>query len=255
MKTLTKLLLVLSLLTAFAVAQANTVSLTVTDADSTNWSGASYSLQYQINQTNNGTALTGTLATGGTATISATDGTAQFTICPLAGPLSIVPCYVSVQTLTGSSQSITLAPPAIRITSNEIFNLGHVTAYTDAEVSASIIGLRYYNTTSNLFKTWNGTAWIFDGVQQLGGKVGCTHGSNGTCGVATLASGTVTVSTTAIVALAAAGAGDVVSLTLLSCSSCGSLSVGTVVAATSFVINSTGGSDGSKVFWEIKHIY
>jgi len=92
-------------------------------------------------------------------------------------------------------------------------------------------------------------------VQSLGGKWGCTHGSNGTCGVSTLSGGTVTVSTTAIAALAAAGAaGDVVALTLQSCSSCGTLSVGTVVAATSFVINSTNGADASDVYWEIKHV-
>jgi len=91
-----------------------------------------------------------------------------------------------------------------------------------------------------------------NGIRQLGGLDECTHGSNATCGVSTLASGTVTVSTTAIATLAAAGsAGDAVRLTLISCSSCGSLSVGTVTSGTSFVINSTNGSDASKVFWEI----
>lgn len=90
---------------------------------------------------------------------------------------------------------------------------------------------------------------------QLGYRYGCTHGTNGTCGVATLSTGTVTVSTTAIGALAAAGgAGYSVELVLQSCSSCGILSVGTVTAGTSFVINSSNGADASKVYWEIKHV-
>jgi Pectate lyase superfamily protein len=90
----------------------------------------------------------------------------------------------------------------------------------------------------------------------LGYFSGCTHGANATCGVSTLASGTVTVSTTAIGTLAAAGAGGfTVLLTPLTCSSCGALSVGTVNSGTSFVINSTNGSDASRVYWEIKYIY
>jgi hypothetical protein len=83
----------------------------------------------------------------------------------------------------------------------------------------------------------------------------CTHGSNATCGVATLASGTVTVSTTAAATLAASGgAGGAIRLTLQSCSSCGTLSVGTVTNGTSFVINSSNGSDASLVFWQIEKI-
>jgi len=89
----------------------------------------------------------------------------------------------------------------------------------------------------------------------LGGLFETTHGTNATAGVATLASGTATVSTTAIAALAAAGgAGDVVVLTSQTCSNCGSLSVGTVTAGTSFVINSTNASDASNVYWEIKKL-
>ena len=92
-------------------------------------------------------------------------------------------------------------------------------------------------------------------TENLSQKFTTTHGTNATSGVATLVSGTVTVSTTAIAALAAAGtAGDVVNLVLQNCSNCGSLSVGTVTAATSFVINSTNVLDASNVYWEIRHI-
>jgi hypothetical protein len=85
---------------------------------------------------------------------------------------------------------------------------------------------------------------------------GCTHGSNGTCGVALLASGTTgTISTTAMCPPAGAGgSGCTVRLTLQNCSSCGILSVGTIVNNTSFVINSSNASDGSKVLWEIVYV-
>ena len=89
----------------------------------------------------------------------------------------------------------------------------------------------------------------------LGGKFECTHGTNATCGVATLSiSGTALVSTTAIGTLATTGAGYAVSLTALTCTSCGALSVGTVINGTSFVINSTNATDTSNVYWEIKYI-
>ncbi len=90
----------------------------------------------------------------------------------------------------------------------------------------------------------------------LGKKWGGTHGANGTMGVVILSGGTVKVSTSAIAALAGPGdPGDAIYLSLQNCVSCGTLSVGTVVAGTSFVINSTNPLDGSKVLWEIKRIY
>jgi hypothetical protein len=105
-------------------------------------------------------------------------------------------------------------------------------------------------TITNLYSVWNQAGEI-----RNDGLDGCLHGSNKYCGVATLASGTVTVSTTAIAALAASGAaGDAVELVLQNCSTCGTLSVGTVTAGTSFVINSTNVLDASLVFWRIKHI-
>lgn len=91
-------------------------------------------------------------------------------------------------------------------------------------------------------------------LANLGSGFACTHGSNATCGVATLSSGTVTVSTTAVAALATTGAGQAVNLVLQSCSSCGALSVGTVSPGTSFVINSTSGADASKVYWRIDYV-
>lgn len=91
-------------------------------------------------------------------------------------------------------------------------------------------------------------------IEGLGAKWTSTHGTNAAAGLATLASGTVTISTTAIAALSTGAAGDVVALTLQTCSTCGTLSVGTVTAGTSFVINSTNAGDASHVYWEIRHL-
>lgn len=118
-----------------------------------------------------------------------------------------------------------------------------------------------YRSSAGVLEINNGTAGTYadlilrNSTASLGGKFECTHGSNATCGVVTLAAGTATVSTTAIAALAAAGSsGDAIRLTLQTCSSCGTLSVGTVMAGTSFVINSSNGADASDVYWEIHHI-
>jgi hypothetical protein len=122
--------------------------------------------------------------------------------------------------------------------------------YVGAGSTSNSWGVGLYGTA--YFLNVNGAGNVYT---SLTATLGCTHGSNATCGVATLSSGTVTVSTTAIAALAAAGAaGDAVELHLQSCSSCGALSVGTVTAGTSFVINSTNGSDASLVFWKINVI-
>ncbi len=67
-------------------------------------------------------------------------------------------------------------------------------------------------------------------------------------GSCTLASGTCTVSTAEILT------GDIVRLSRQALGgSAGNLSVGTITNATSFVINSSSGSDTSVVFWEIVH--
>src|SRR5208337_1993457 len=67
---------------------------------------------------------------------------------------------------------------------------------------------------------------------QLGSTYQCTHGTNGTCGLTTLSSGSATVSTTAIGTLASAtGGGYVVSLTEQNCTgTCTGVRVGSVTA-------------------------
>lgn len=96
-------------------------------------------------------------------------------------------------------------------------------------------------------------------TNKLGGKFICTHGTNGTCGVATLSAGTVVISTTAIAALAVAGAaGDIVHLecannpattTITACTT--QPYVSAIIPGTSFTI---GGTLTDTVYWEIRHI-
>jgi len=88
-------------------------------------------------------------------------------------------------------------------------------------------------------------------IEVLGKTFHVAEGTNGCKGQATLSSGTVTVSTTCTGAtsddifLTNAGGGGV---------NLGSVSVGTVVASTSFVINSSNVADTSNVNWMIiKH--
>ena len=106
-----------------------------------------------------------------------------------------------------------------------------------------------------------GTTEILSGVPvslSLGATYQCTHGANGTCGVATLNGTTgVTVSTTAIAALAASGAaGDTVTLQYQggTGANTGVLYVSNVTPAASFVIKSTNASDANTVYWEIRVI-
>ena len=107
---------------------------------------------------------------------------------------------------------------------------------------------------TNMTFSWDGTTAHLISCQASAGPSICPHGS-GTCGVATLSSGTATVNTSAIGTLASSGAtGYAVFITLQSCSSCGFLFVGAVTPGASFVINSTNASDGSGVFWEIRYV-
>jgi hypothetical protein len=74
------------------------------------------------------------------------------------------------------------------------------------------------------------------------------EGANRYAGVGTLVAGTLTVSTTAILT------GDRVTLSRQAsgAGALGHLSIGTITNATSFVINSSAGTDVSTVYWEIR---
>jgi hypothetical protein len=76
-----------------------------------------------------------------------------------------------------------------------------------------------------------------------GNKIKVATGSNASAGTGTFASGTVTINTTAVTA------SSLIFIQYTSCSNCGTTSIGTVTAATSFVVNSSNGSDGSTFNW------
>lgn len=77
---------------------------------------------------------------------------------------------------------------------------------------------------------------------------GNTYTDGPSSGQAALISGTVTVSTAEV------KTGDVILLTRqISSGTPGHLTIGTITDGTSFVINSSSGTDGSQVFWQIVH--
>lgn len=83
-------------------------------------------------------------------------------------------------------------------------------------------------------------------LQMLGNKIKIPTGTNSSAGQATLVGGTVTVSTTAVTA------SSLIFLTNGGVSGTqGFLSVGTITAGTSFVINSSSGTDTSTINWII----
>lgn len=78
--------------------------------------------------------------------------------------------------------------------------------------------------------------------------VGNTRSTGPLNGRAVLVAGTVTVSTAEVLS------GDNIVLTrVVAGGTAGNLSVGTITAATSFVINSDNSSDTSTIYWEIRH--
>ena len=93
--------------------------------------------------------------------------------------------------------------------------------------------------TINTLTVTNGTTC--SGTATFNGAMAAAVTSNKSFGTATLTAGTVTVSNTRVTA------SSVIFLTLQGCSTCGSVSVGTKVASTSFIINSTNVLDGSSV--------
>ena len=115
---------------------------------------------------------------------------------------------------------------------------------------------------ANIRAYHNGTNWLIGtvtdgstGILQLSGSLGLNTagnklniatGTNASVGTGTLSSGTVTINTTAVTA------SSIIQVQLTSCSSCGTLYIGTVTAGTSFVVNSTNGADASTFnYWII----
>jgi hypothetical protein len=112
------------------------------------------------------------------------------------------------------------------------------------------------STTGEILVVRNGTSFGSGGSKTLGFHapsggwrrrvVTGTGSTNSAMGRANLAGGTVTITNTHV------AAGDLIRVTRLSVSGTpGHLSVGTITAGTSFVLNSSDASDAGEVLWEI----
>ena len=136
---------------------------------------------------------------------------------------------------------------------------GALTVYDGGETGASIIQMGgtgtanpglFRNGTDIDVKLANNSAYTNLGVKNLtlntaGSKISVTTGSNASAGLSgAMTAGTITISTTAVTAsslifLTAVGSGT------------GQISLGTVTAGTSFVINSSDVLDSRQVQWWI----
>jgi hypothetical protein len=158
-----KWMLLLFMLMTPLVAGATAVTGTVTDAGSQAWANGTWAIQVvpppgsgpqpALNQN-------GTLNGSGvfTATITATSSLTpsgakwQLTVCPQA----TAECYISFPVITGTTQSLTVTPPAILVNVQS----GPVLLYQDNEFANPTIGQFYYNLTSSVYRSWNGSAWM-----------------------------------------------------------------------------------------------
>jgi len=159
-----------------------------------------------------GSTLTGTI-TPGTGLISTLTGDSGGARSPTTGNMNLLGTANQV-TVTGAASTLTwtipatfIAPGSIAATSTLTATLGAITA-----------------TNGNLV------------LATAGNKIQIATGANASVGTATLANGTVTVNTTAVTA------SSIILLTRQTVGTTGAndlgiLSVGTVVAGTSFVIN------------------
>lgn len=158
--------------------------------------------------------------------------------------------------IVGSSPVTTPATGTNTLLANVVINpLGTITQgaasvtntaslYIENAATATVTGANYafyVNSGDSLLKgnLTLGTA---------GNKLNITSGSNASIGQATLVGGTVTVNTTAVTASSLIFLTDATTGAL---TNVGSLTVGTIVAGTSFVINSTNVLDTSKANWLI----
>lgn len=173
MKTLKGFALATLLLFSLAMAAQTTVTLQVTDADSQSWNIGAYNVYTAASLLTPQPVATATgalNATGG-ATISLAAGTYTFIVSPAASSTSggstgssQVLNYASSQAISGGTQTVTLAPPAIRI---PVMTGVSVKAYSDTEVTGAVVGSRYYSVGALADRIYNGTSWGF-----VGGAIG-----------------------------------------------------------------------------------
>jgi hypothetical protein len=161
-------------LASFAAAQT-TVTFQVTDADSQAWANAPYTVILSSTAASTPVGATavvsGTTNVTGGASFTLTTATWTFRVCPQASSISSgtvgngqVSCYSSSVAVAGGSQTVTLAPPAIRI---PIVTGVAVFAYADAEVTGPFTGAKYFNLIDLVERSYNGAAWIDVSVSKI----------------------------------------------------------------------------------------
>lgn len=163
--------LLLVMAASMAFAQTTTVTLQVTDADSQAWNSAPYTVTTAAAQLQSllpVATVTGTLSASGGASFTLSAGTYTFRVTPLASSVSggtygnaQTPVYSSSVAISGSTQTVTLAPAAIRM---PLVTGVAVKAYSDVEVTGATYGSHYFNITLGLDREWNGAAWMDEGV-------------------------------------------------------------------------------------------
>src|SRR5579885_191914 len=170
------LLVCLSLCTLSAFGQSTTVSATITDSDGTVWANGTYTIIFTPNPAYPGTSryiwsggnlntnpIVGTINGSGTFSLSLPSNTEitpagstwNFTICPNA----IQKCQSINVSITGATQDLTAVLSAIALAPRFAATPGAY-GYSDIEVSPTPVpGGTYFNTTSNVWRQWTGTAW------------------------------------------------------------------------------------------------
>ena len=194
------------------------------------------------------------LAFDGTRVIATSTPTAQYFIATSTDNASRFPFASStaMTAVTGffttlgigtSSPSFPLSVVGrahVKTTSNTADALG-----VENSAGTSTFSVSTVDGVGSIFSVASSTGTVFWGIERDGREL-VKVGTNQANGTSTLASGTVTVNNTLV------QADSLITLTLQTCSSCGAVSIGTVTAGTSFVINSTNGADASIVYWSIK---
>ena len=148
-----------------------------------------------------------------------------------------------VFTTVVASSTITAGTGITSTTGNIVATAGAVTAGTSMSATTTITaGTGITATTGNITAT-NGNVVL----GTAGNKLSITTGTNASIGQsAAMTAGSITISTTAVTA------SSLIFLTnALPGGTVGTLSVGTITAGTSFVINSSSATDTSKVNWWI----
>lgn len=198
-------------------------------------------------------------SSGGTGIYSRSDGSSNYILDGLhtSTTNTVTPSILLSRTTTGTAangigqslQFLTQTTTGVSQYSNEI--ISRLTDATNASWTSQMEITGVSNTATNtiMLLEGNGDVSLSDGnfsLSTAGNKLNIATGANASAGTATLSSGTVTVNTTAVTA------NSLIFLTYDTPSGTqGFLSAptGSVVAGTSFVINSSSGSDASTVYW------